>query len=196
MESSLDGDLEAHEVLRARQDLFALGRILAHTKEGPAHLLAEATMNLAAAYGALGLHAQALHHANTSILLSHEQCQFLEHWPFHTESEAPQLWQRCVNLLARLELNKYRSSHHKTDLLKSLAHFETAFPIIRQLRDTSLDEAVPESAAEYLEQVTILYNSFHFYNRERSKASRRRTLIHLLACCMLVTTRKACNDKT
>ena len=147
--------MSAHEALAARQELFALSRILAHTKEGPPHLLAEATMQLGAAYGCLGLHTQALQHANTSVLLSHELCQFLEHWPFHTESEAPRLWQRCVSLLARLELSKYRSSHHKTDLLKSLAHFETAFPIIRKLRDMPLDVALPESVAEYLEQVLI-----------------------------------------
>lgn len=153
LELALHESLSAQEVLAVRQELLALARVLAHTREGPSHLLAEATMHLAAAYGCLELHTQALSHANTSVMMSHELCEFVDRWPFTAENRAPQLWQQCVHLLARLELNKYRSSHQKTDLLRALAHFEAAFPITIALHNTVCDEPLPKSIADFLHKV-------------------------------------------
>ena len=73
--------------------------------------------------------------------------------PFRTENRAADLWQQTVHLLARLELNSYRSSHQKTDLLRSLAHFEAAFPSLLTLHDVVCDEPLPQAVADYLEEV-------------------------------------------
>ena len=77
LELAFNERLSAHQALAVRQDLVALARLAAYTRECPPHLLAEATMHLAAAYGCLELHKQALSHANTSVMLSHELCEFL-----------------------------------------------------------------------------------------------------------------------
>ena len=153
LELALQGNLSAQQVLDVRQELVALARLSAHTRECPPHLLAEATMHLAAAYGSLGLHKQALGHANTSVMLSHELCEFLEQWPFDTDNCAADTWQEGVHLLARLELSCYRSSREKTDLLRSLAHFEAAFPALLTLHNAVCDEPLPQSVADYFEKV-------------------------------------------
>lgn len=64
-------DTTRSQVLKARQEMLALAKVMVHLGDGPPEMLASALLKLAIAYGNMSLNQQALAHCTDAVALAY-----------------------------------------------------------------------------------------------------------------------------